>query len=204
MRDQDATLAAICAATLLAALLAGAAATAALRTRAPREAEPPATAGTEAETTAAKPADGGDDAPEATDGAPSPADGEPGELPDGPHATEPVVPTRAKAGLVVELGGAEWRFEVAATYDAEELASAGRRVAPTLGRLPEGTRALTVRGFRADGERWAYAVAAGDGDAVRLVVSASSVLRVAPGVVEADARAWQAIVDASAPKGARG
>lgn len=200
MRDQEATLAAICAATLLAALLAGAATTAALRTRTPKEARPTAAA----ETVDAGPEADGDDAPEAVGDAPSPADGEEGELPDGPHATDPVAPMKAKAGDAIELGGAEWRFEVAATYDAEELASAGRRVAPTLEGLPEGTRALTVRGFRADGERWAYAVAAGDGDAVRLVVSASSVLRVAPGVVEADARAWQAIVDASVPKGARG
>ena len=201
MRDQDVTLAAICAATLLAALLAGAAATAALRTRAPKATEPPAT---DAEAVAADPTAKEDDTTETTGGPASPADGEAGELPDGPHATDPVAPLKAKAGDAIELGGAEWRFEVAATYDAEELASAGRRVAPTLEGLPEGTRALTVRGFRADGERWAYAVAAGDGDAVRLVVSASSVLRVAPGVVEADARAWQAIVDASAPKGARG
>ena len=204
MRDQDVTLAAICAATLLAALLAGAAATAALRTRAPRATEPPAAAETDAEAVAADPTAKEDDTTETTGGPASPADGEAGELPDGPHATDPVAPLKAKAGDAIELGGAEWRFEVAATYDAEELASAGRRVAPALGRLPEDTRALRVRGFRADGERWAYAVSAGDGDAVRLVVSASSVLRVAPGVVEADARAWQAIVDASAPKGARG
>ena len=198
------SLAAICATTLLAAALAGAAATAALGAAGARpawqaeattpdrgeEQEPPE--GDAAETS---PAEEG----VARTGAPSEADAS--ELPDASRATEPVVPKKAKAGSSVELGGTEWSFEVAATYDEEELASAGRRISPTLSKLPEKSRSIRVLGFRADGERWAYAVAAGDGDSVRLVVSASSVLRIAPGVVEAEAGTWQSIVDASAAKG---
>lgn len=121
------------------------------------------------------------------------ADGEPAA----PETGRQPSPRKAKAGDTLELGGTAWELHVDVTYDAEELGLAARQLAPTLARLPEGHRTVHVRGFREDAERWAYAVSAGDGDAVRAVISAPRAVVAAPGVTEANASSWQAIVDAS-------